>query len=187
MMHYSFDPAEYALGQSPLGDEEMLPLLNCILQTIDLNLRSLAISALTAGYQDPEKMIALKTLMGPDERFYLIVLFSTFAGIKPEITKKICDKTPRSKYKDSKLMAPINDLMGALYKNSSLSSEEKERFLGLIFQPPIKGERESKPDFNQRLELYRKNRQNWIAAVHSLLAFRQEEISKKCRQYHRTL
>ncbi len=177
MMHYSFDPAEDTLLQSPFSDEALLPLLNSILKTVDSNLRNLATTALTTGYQDPEKMRALKTLMPADERLYLILLFSTFAGIEPEMTKKICAELYPSR-KETKLMAPINELMGALYKSSYLLPEEKEQLLGLIFQPPIKGTRESKPDYSQRLDLYRKNRQNWIAAIHSLLSFGQEEILK---------
>jgi hypothetical protein len=175
MMHYSFDPDEDALLKSPLGDEEMIPLLNSILKTTDPNLRSLATTVLTKGY--PEKLTSLKTLMGADERLHLIVLFSTAVGIEPELTTKICDELYPSR-KDAKLMAPINELMGALYKNSSLSFEEKKRLLGMTFHPPVKGNRESRPDFNTRLSQYRKSRQNWVIAVYSLLYFGQEEILK---------
>jgi hypothetical protein len=181
LMHYSLDPAKEALKQSPFSDEAMLPLLDCILKTIDPNLRNLATGALIAGYNDSQKMTLLKNLMRElkDERLYLIVLFSTVAGVKTKMTKQVCDELSNSKYKDAKLMAPINELMSALYKSSSLSPEEKERLLGLIFShSPVKGDRESKPDFSKRLDLYRKSRQNSIAAVHSLLYFGQDEILK---------
>ncbi len=180
MMPYILDPAEDVLRKSPLGNEEMIPLLDCIASTIDSNLRSRATTALILGYKDHEKMTSLKTLIGElkDERLYLIALFSTLSGIETEVTKKICDELPKAKYKDAKLMAPINELMGALHKSSSLSPEEKQKLLAPIFNPPVKGDRESRPDFNNRLDQYRKNRQNWIAAAHSLLYFGQEEILK---------
>jgi hypothetical protein len=180
VMHYSLNLSENSLKQSPLSDEEMAPLLNCILKTIDSNLRSQATNALIAGYKDPQKNKLVKNLMKElnDERLYLIVLFSTVAGVEAKTTKKVCDELPKAKYKDAKLMAPINELMGALYKSSSLSPEEKERLLGLIFQPLIKVKGEFGPDFHLRLDLYRKSRQNWIAAVHFLLSFGQEEIMK---------
>ena len=187
IMHYSLDPANETLKKSPLCDEEMIPLLNCILKTIDSNLRSQATNALIAGYKDPQKNKLVKNLMGQlkDERLYLIVLFSTVAGIETEMTRKICGELPKAKYKDSKLMAPINELMGALYKSSSLSLKEKQKLLGLIFNPPVKGNRESRPDFNTRLSQYRKSRQNWVIAVYSLLYFGQEEILKNVTNTHR--
>jgi hypothetical protein len=181
IMHYSLDPANETLKKSPLCDAEMIPLLDCILKTIDPNLRNQATSALKADYNDPQKLKSLKKLMGQldDERLYLIALFSTLAGIETKMTKRVCDELPKTKYKDAKLMAPINELMCALYKSCSLSPEEKERLLGLIFShPPVKGERESKPEFSKRLDEYRKSRQNWIAAVHSLLYFSLEESLK---------
>ena len=162
------------LQQSPLCDEGMIPLLNCIMKTIDPNLHSLATTALISGYKDPETLF--KALNGVDEYLCLIVLFSTFAGFEAEMTKKICDELYPSR-KDTRVMAPINEFMGALYK-SSFSLVVKERLLGLIFQPPVKGVRESKPSFNDRLNQYRQSRQMWIAAAHSLLYFGQEEILK---------
>jgi len=172
MMHYND-----TLKQSPLGDEEMIPLLNSILKTIDPNLRNLATKAVITDYNDPEKMGSLKNLMAADERLHFIVLFSTTLGIETEITKKICDDLYPSR-KNAKLMAPMNELLGVLYKNSSLSFEEKELLLGLIFNPPIKGERERLPDYKARLTQYRKDQQTCVTAVHSLLYFGQEEILK---------
>lgn len=178
LMHYNLDPSEETLKQSPFSDEKLIPLLDCILKTIDSNLRNLATRALLAGYNDFQKMEVLKKLMEElgDDRLYLIVLFSTLAGTDKEITKQVCAELPKSKYKDAKQMAPINELMGTLYKSSFLSPEEKGRLLGLIFHPPVKGVNESKPDFSQRLDAYRKSRQNWISAVHTLLYFGQEKI-----------
>jgi hypothetical protein len=180
MQCYSLNLAKAAPQRSPLCDEEMKPLLNCILNTIDPNLRSQATSGLIAGYNDPQKIETLKNLMGQikEERSNLIVLFSTFTGIEKEMTKQICAELSSRKFNDARLMAPINELMGALYKSSSLSSEEKKRLLGLIFQAPIKGKNESRPDFNDRLDQYRKSQKNSITAVHSLLYFSQEKILK---------
>jgi len=172
MMHYSFNPVE----KCPLADEAMLPLLNSILNTFDANLRNQATSAMTSIYKDHVKIESLKILMAADERLHLIVLFSTTIGFEAEMTKKICDELYPSR-KDAKMMTPINGLMGALYK-SNLSSEEKEQLLKMIFNPPVKGDRERQNEYKERLSQYRKSQQHWIAAVHSLLAFGQEEILK---------
>ncbi len=179
--NHALDTDIEALKHTPLGDPAMTPLLNSILKTINPTLRGQATNALIRGYNDSEKMESLKILMQQhnEERLYLLILFSTMTGIRPEMTKKICEELPKTKYKDPKLMAPINELMGAINKNASLSLEETQKILKLIFNPPVKGERESKPDFNARLSEYRNKRNDWIAAVHSLLYFSQEALLKK--------
>jgi len=176
VIHYKLDLTQNAIKQSPLCDESIGPLLNSILKTIDPTLRTQATRALIEGYNHPEKRTSLISLISAlkEERFHLIILFGTVAGISPSMTKKICEELPKTKYKDAKLMAPINEMMGAVYQSSALS--EKQRLLEPIFASPIKGDREPKPAFDKRLAEYRNNQRNWIAAMHSLLFFAQETI-----------
>ncbi|HEX4840092.1 MAG TPA: hypothetical protein VFU89_06590 [Rhabdochlamydiaceae bacterium] len=176
VIHYKLDLTQNAIKQSPLCDESMGPLLNSILNTINPTLRSQATRALIEGYNHPEKRTSLISLISAlkEERLHLIILFGTVAGISPSMMKKICEELPKTKYKDAKLMAPINEIMGAVYQSSALS--EKQRLLELIFASPIKGDREPKPAFDKRLAEYRNNQRNWIAAMHSLLFFAQETL-----------
>ena len=170
------NPTQNAINQSPLCDESMGPLLNSIVSTIDPTLRTEATRALIEGYNHPEKRTSLTTLMGElkEERFHLIILFGTMTGISPSMTKKICAELPKTKYKDAKLMAPINEIMCAIYKSSTL--HQKEQLLGMIFAAPKKGDREPKHVFDKRLAEYRNSQRNWIAAMHSLLFFDQEPL-----------
>ena len=174
--HYTLDPSKEAIKKSPLCDESMGSLLNSILKTIDPTLRTQATSALIEGYNHPEKRTSLTTLMGElkEERLHLVILFGTMKGISPSMTKKICEELPETKYKDAKLMIPINEMMCAIYKSSTL--HQQEQILGLIFASPKKGDREPKPAFDIRLAEYRNSQYNWIAAVNSLLLFAQETI-----------
>ena len=176
IIHYALDPA---LPQSPLCDQEIVPLLKCIGKITDPLLRHDATKALIAIYHHPDKIKNLKSLLaGKEERHYLFVLFSVSLGLETELTAKIIEELSATKYKDAAVMASIHQMMSALGK-SSLTDTKKNQFLQQIFNPPVKKNGEAQPKFNIRLDQYRKNQRNAIGAVTSLLHFGQEQILKE--------
>lgn len=175
-MHYMPDPSLPANTASPFCDAELIPLLVAIGKITDPLLRQDATEALMEITSHPEQIKVLKSLLaGQEERLLIFILLSVFAGVEPKRITTIVEELGNSKYKDAKIMNSIYQMMSALPK-STLSIEKKEELLQWTFNPPVKQAGEARPKYNIRLDEYRKNQRNLLAAVTSLIKFQREYV-----------
>ncbi len=175
LMHYLLDPN--LTDESPLFDAKTLPLLASIWKITDTTLRNEATRALISVYKSPEKKEMVKNLVKKNKKYLdLVILFSVQARIDVPTMTNLLTGLGAAKYKDTAIITPIIEILCALSTTQLLSIEKKQELLMFVFNPPVQGPREPRPDFNDRLAKYRQDQQNLIAALHSLLYFHQETL-----------
>jgi hypothetical protein len=158
-----------AESESPLSDKKGVSLMRTIWKATDPTLRTGATLALTSVYKNPEKVKVLYALLN-EKKDYLnvVVLCCVQAGINP---RAMLQQLDTRYYRETRIMNSIFEMVQALSAETVLSSEKKESLLNLVFNAPVKGDRESRPKFNERIADYRIVQADAIAAINTLLFF----------------
>ena len=160
-------------------DKDDALLLISIWQINNSKFRQKATDALLAIRNDPEKKAMWKNLMiGTKCHLQLPLLFAVHAGIEKETIEKLIEELKPGKYKGTRRMMPIIEILSALSKSTVLSPMDRQGLVELVFHVPKKESGEPQPHYKRRLEEYRKNQFDQITALHTLLLFSQDQLLK---------